>query len=254
MNKIIVIMIIVFIIVLCVVIYRKSTIITHEAYEEYKINVNSSAECSYIIWFNIKTWDDNKKILFKKSSDKDEFIVFIGELRNILYIYSSGNIKNGYPDTPYMISYNNCLSDSKNVFGEKQTDVTSASCKEKCAGSTACVGFTFASDPSPACYISDNTDDIFESSNCLISELKLIEIKTPIPLQRLVKLAITLTSNNMIVYIDDKLINTFLLETTISAGSVTVTPTDFGFNGYTVFKYFTECLNHEKIKKYSIKL
>lgn len=268
MNKILIFIIIVLVCVI-VVVYRKYTVIAYNAEKEYKISVNSSGECSYIIWFNIKTWNDKKKILFKKTTEKDDFIVFIGDLRNIIYIYSIANDR-------YMVPYNNCLTDSTNTFGTPESidsqPATVAECKQKCIGSTSCVGFTFniveqpeTPDTSgsdgvtgttgiPTCYISNNTEDIFKSSNCLFSELKLIEIKKLIPLQIVVKLAITVSNNNMIVYIDDKLINTFLLDSTISSGTITVTPDGFGFDGDTYFKYFTECLNHEKIKKYSIKL
>jgi hypothetical protein len=157
-----------------------------------------------------------------------------------------------------MIPYNNCSG--TNTLGNLTDATTFADCKNSCIGNTACVGFTLTDKMANSdetlinkCYISENTEDIFKSSNCLFSELKLIKIND-IPLQSVVKLAITLDNNNMIVYINDKITKTFFLKTTISPGTITVTPLDFGFIGFTYFKYFNECLNHEKIKKYSIKI
>lgn len=254
MNKIFLILVI----LLCVIgamIYRKYHVITYDAKNEYKMQVRSSIGCSYIIWFNITTWTNGKKILFKKTdaSNKDEFIVFIGDLINDLFIYSRGNKQMGNHE-PYMISYNNCSG--TNNLGNLQPGVTTfADCKTSCLRNTACVGFTLTdkSEDTNKCYISENIDDIFKSSNCLFSELKLIKIND-IPLKTSVKLAITLNNNNMIVYINDKIIKTFFLETIIDSGTITVTPDKLGFEGFTYFKYFDECLNHEKIKKYSIKL
>lgn len=248
MNKIILICVIGVIGVIGVMIYRKYHVITYDAQEEYKITVSSSRGCSYIIWFNITTWTNGKKILFKKTDDsnKDEFIVFIGDLTNDLFIYSREN------NNP-MIPYNNCSG--TNNLGNLTTATTFADCKTLCIGNTACVGFTLTknSEETNQCYISENTDDIFKSSNCLFSELKLIKISN-IPLKTVVKLAITLDNSNMNVYINDKITKSFFLETSITSGTITVTPDKLGFDGFTYFKYFDECLNHEKIKKYSIKL
>lgn len=233
-------------------IYKKYHVIPYDAHEEYKITVSSSRGCSYIIWFNITTWTNGKKILFKKTdhSNKDDFIVFIGDLTNDLFIYSRENNS--------MIPYNNCSG--TNNLGNLTSATTFADCKTLCIGNTACVGFTLTkianSDTEQStnkCYISENTEDIFKSSNCLFSELKLIKISN-IPLKTVVKLAITLDNNNMNVYINDKIIKSFFLKTSITSGTITVTPDKLGFDGYTYFKYFDECLNHEKIKKYSIKL
>ena len=88
-----------------------------------------------------------------------------------------------------------------------------------------------------------------EKINTLLSELKLIEIKKPIPLQKLVKLAITFNNENMIVYMDDEIISSYYLApTTISPAIITVTPDLFGFTGYTYFKYINKCLNYQEIK------
>jgi len=248
-----------FIFILCIIgfigfiFYKKNNILTYDAKNEYNITVRSSNGCSYIMWFNITTWTNGKKILFKKTnaSNKNDFIVFIGDLTNDLYIYSTGNNKK----YTYMTPYNNCSGN--NVFGTLQDNNTFADCKTTCINNDSCIGFTFTGKKDPdnpdKCYISENIDDIFKSSNCLFSELKLIKIND-IPLQSVVKLAITLDNNNMIVYINDKIIKTFFLETIISPGTITVTPNDFGFIGFTYFKYVDECLNHEKIKKYSIKI
>ena len=253
MNKLLIILIIL-ICVIGVMIYKKYHVITYDAQEEYKITVSSSRGCSYIIWFNITTWTNGKKILFKKTdaSNKDEFIVFIGDLTNDLFIYSREN-----KDNP-MIPYNNCSG--TNTLGNLTDATTFADCKNSCIGNTACVGFTLTDKMANSdetlinkCYISENTEDIFKSSNCLFSELKLIKINH-IPLKTVVKLAITMENNNMNVYVNDKIIKSFFLETSITSGTITVTPDKFGFDGFTYFKYFDECLNHEKIKKYSIKL
>jgi len=251
MNKILIVLVCLFGIMIYIK-YRKYHVITYDANSEYKIAVNSSYGCSYIIWFNIKTWNNGKKILFKKTdvNNKEELIIFIGDLTNDIYIYSNENSQ--------MIPYNNCSGTDS--FGKLKDNInTFADCKTSCLDNTSCVGFTLTdvdasnTDDKNKCYISENVEDIFKSSNCLFSELKLIKIND-VPLQSAVKLAITLENNNMIVYINDRIIKSFFLKTTISPGTITVTPIGYGFIGFTYFKYFAECLNHEKIKKYSIKL
>ena len=251
MNKILFLALIILLFVIGLMIYKKNNVITYDAKNEYKVSVHSSNGCSYIIWFNITTWTNGKKILFKKTnaSKKDDFIVFIGDLTNDLYIYSTENVKSFIP-------YNNCSG--KDNVGILQNNInTYADCKTTCIKNDACIGFTLNADPDDPdksnCYVSENTEDIFKSSNCLFSELKLIKIND-IPLQTVVKLAITLDKNNMIVYMNDKIIKSFFLETNISPGTITVTPDNFGFIGFTYFKYVDECLNHEKIKKYSVKI
>ena len=53
----------------------------------------------------------------------------------------------------------------------------------------------------------------------------------------------------MLVYIDDEIITSYYLDPTpISSATITVTPTPFGFTGYTNFKYINKCLNYKEIK------
>jgi hypothetical protein len=234
------------------------------------MNVSETNECSYIAWFTIDTWSDGKKILFEKSvNGVDDFIVFIGDLTNVLYIYTTANVNYDKGITTVfrseMLPYNDCnvAKTFYNLGNTANNMQTFVDCQDWCIDNN-CVGFAFANGSTggaTGCYTSYNTQDIFTGSGftgytgttanfCsnISLQLKVIEV-THIPLQKLVKLIITINNGNMIVYIDDKLINTYFLKpTTISSGIITVIPTGYWFNGYTRFKYIEKCLNYQEIK------
>jgi len=265
MNVFVILIILCLIGTIIYIIYKHYTVLTYSANKEYTIDVNASKECSYIVWFNIETWNNGKKILFqKKSNNIPTFIVFIGDLTNVLYIYTIANDKYDMPGItfyPYMISYNDCNVE-RTFYKGVPTSKTFADCKKYCRDNS-CVGFVFAQGTgvTGGCYTSTNPEDIFKSTYAtetestnfcshVSSELKLIEIKKHIPLQTDVKLAITINDRNMIVYIDDEIITTYFLKSTpISSGTITVTPNSYGFTGYTHFKYLDKCLNYQEIKK-----
>ena len=82
MNKLLIILIIL-ICVIGVMIYKKYHVITYDAQEEYKITVSSSRGCSYIIWFNITTWTNGKKILSKKDKSLKNFNLFYKKYKGL---------------------------------------------------------------------------------------------------------------------------------------------------------------------------
>lgn len=273
MNKILIFSILICLIlfVIGVFIYRKYKVVSYNnATSQYTINITTNNKCSYIIWFNIETWNNGKKILFKKTTGgMDDFIVFIGDLTNILYIYSQQNNNNPYITdiqdsenmtyNPIILPYNGCITGITGnaisaIPGITITDKTDYnSCKTQCINNINCSGFIFNNN---TCYSINSPNNIFTSRpsdslycSSLLSELKLIEIKKPIPLQKLVKLAITFNNENMIVYMDDEIISSYYLAPTITSPAIiTVTPDPFGFTGYTYFKYINKCLNYQEIK------